>query len=390
MDSWTNGSVSSESLSRKSSEYSFHIADTSSPLLDNAIRNIDLILSNQTKALSFITSQYRNSTWSVQNMKNSLRILNNSLKSGGKIVISGMGKSYKIASKTVATLNSLRMHSALLHPSEALHGDLGMIREDHGDSLIIISASGNSPELLQMLEHTPITVPVVLMTCNKNSILSKHPKVMSLLLAEIPSSLSETNLYGLSAPTISTTLCLTLLDAVCISLSELHINDYTTRKEVFRVYHPGGAIGIDYKLEQIKSDKQENTIAEEDLKDINHNEKDIIDGSCVDPNGKGSVSSATTTNLDDDCFDIEELILMKKVKNTKYKSIIEKFPENESDFHKLVILNDYIIIQDKENSSLLDCELVRIVIRDCESNEDDWSEAIWKIKALAHPFNLEV
>lgn len=400
IDNWSNSSVSSTPLTRQSSEYSLKISDDSSPLLDNAIQNVDLILSNQTKALSYLTSQFRTSQWTINQMKTSLRLLNNSLKSGGKIIISGMGKSFKIASKTVATLNSLRMHSALLHPSEALHGDLGMIREDHNDSLIIISASGNSPELLQMLEHVPISVPIILMTCNKNSTLAKHKKVESLILAEIPLNLYETNLYGLSAPTITTTLCLTLLDSVAIALSELHINDYNIRKSVFSIHHPGGAIGINHQLEKIKMvrkddegniDESRETITTTNIPNIievnnNQDKHDKHDNNHNNDSNDNNGNNGNE-NSDDECLDISELVLIKKVQNSKYKTKLESFPLKEGEFLKLITLNDFVIISEVEKSStistnydnlsmkLLDCEVARDVYRDCQKMNKSWSDS---------------
>ncbi|GME82384.1 unnamed protein product [Ambrosiozyma monospora] len=116
--------ASSARLSRQSSESSIHIQNESSPLLNRALKSVDNVLSHQGKAIDYLVKQYRNSQWSQNQLKTSLKILNNSLNDGGKVVISGMGKSFKIANKTVATLNSLSIHSAALHPSEALHGDL--------------------------------------------------------------------------------------------------------------------------------------------------------------------------------------------------------------------------------------------------------------------------
>ncbi|GME74492.1 unnamed protein product [Ambrosiozyma monospora] len=250
--------ASSARLSRQSSESSIHIQNESSPLLSRALKSVDNVLSHQGKAIDYLVKQYRNSQWSQNQLKTSLKILNNSLNDGGKVVISGMGKSFKIANKTVATLNSLSIHSAALHPSEALHGDLGIIREEHNDSLVLISASGNSPELTTLLQYVPNSIPVVLVTCTKISNLSKHPKVKSLLYADLPTNLSEKNLYGLSAPTISTTLCLTLLDAVSIALSELHVNDLNARRKRFGERHPGGAIGLNYLqgFQNSKSNRQ--------------------------------------------------------------------------------------------------------------------------------------
>lgn len=398
METWSNSSVSSTPLTRQSSEFSLQIDDDASPVLDNAIQNVDLILSNQTKALSFVTSQYRTSAWSIGQMKTSLRVLNNSLRVGGKIIISGMGKSYKIASKTVATLNSLRMHSALLHPSEALHGDLGIIREDHNDSVIIISASGNSPELMQMLEYVPLSVPIILMTCNKSSMLAKHPKVVSLLLAEIPASFSETNLYGLSAPTITTTLCLTLLDAVAIALSELHINDYNVRKSVFSIHHPGGAIGINHQLEKLNIGKNNGSNDEK----VPAEAASASNGSSSSNNkvnhdnaGEYGKSDDNDANNSDGCLDIGELVLMKKVQNTKYKQELQQFPENEHDFLRAITVNDFVIItkknknasdDDDDKRKLLDCELAREVYRECQRKQTAWEHARRRLLESCVPY----
>lgn len=370
--------LDSASLTRASSDYSLHIQDDASPLLDVAIRNIDLILSNQTKAMSVLTSQYRNSEWSINQMKTSLRLLNNSLKLGGKIVISGMGKSFKIASKTVATLNSLRMHSALLHPSEALHGDLGMIREDHYDSMIIISASGNSGELLTMLEHTPPTVPIILMTCNKDSTLSRHPKVVSLLLAEIPTNLSETNLYGLSAPTISTTVCLTMLDAVSIALSELHISDFNTRKNVFGTHHPGGAIGMDYQLEKLKLAKL-GGLSEQEQKQEQPKEELKLKPLVVDKTIEASEQSSSGDSLN-----IADLVFIKKIQDTPYKTETTSLPDTELELLRLITTNDYIICQ----QSVIDCNSARDMYRECISNGTSWKETRWQIESVSIPYPM--
>lgn len=402
MESWSNSSVSSTPLTRQSSDFSLHIEDDASPVLERAIQNVDLILSNQTKALSYVTGQYRTSPWAVAQMKTSLRVLNNALKVGGKVVVSGMGKSYKIASKTVATLNSLRMHSALLHPSEALHGDLGMIREDHNDAVVIISASGNSPELLQMLEYVPLSVPIVLLTCSKASVLAKHPKVVSLLLAEVPTSLSETSLYGLSAPTITTTVCLTLLDAVAVALSELHIHDYSVRKAVFSVHHPGGAIGINHQLEKLQ------------------NKPDDTAGDAAHARGDAaSIQPAPEVRVDvdhgahnrkpssDGCLDIGELVLIKKVQNTKYKQELPRFPEHEHDFLRAITVNDLVIFttesadqladadtaniqNDDGRATLLDCDMAREVYRECQLRGTPWTSTRRRLLAVCVPYSAPV
>lgn len=379
-------SSTSTPLTRQSSGYSLHIEDIQSPLLDVAIRNVDTVLSSQTKALKVLTTQYRSSTISINQLKTSLRYLNNSLNSGGKIVVSGMGKSYKIAAKTVATMNSLKIHSALLHPSEALHGDLGMIRDDHNDSLIIISASGNSPELLQMLEHIPFSVPIVLMTCSRDSTLARHPKVVSLILAEIPSSLSESNIYGLTAPTISTTLCLTLLDAVSIALSSLYISDPKIRKEMFAINHPGGAIGINHKLEKLSL--SQSGIPDDPV----HDKSSTANLTAVLKNGFPVKSSngdrnekkqdENLENSSSDELNLTDLAFAQKVTTSKYKTSLDSLPDNEVDMYRLITLNDYLILNGEH---VLDCQQAKDIIR--EYSDQEWTEISWKLTATLIPYN---
>ncbi|KAH3682659.1 hypothetical protein WICPIJ_006373 [Wickerhamomyces pijperi] len=212
----------------------------------SAIETFGSILKHQTEATHHLVNQYKHSKFSQQQLTKSLNILNSTLLKNGKIVVSGIGKSHKIAAKIVATMNSLSIHAALLHPSEALHGDLGILRHDHHDCLILISSSGKSPELMQLLPHISPETRVILLTNVKNSPLSTHPQVNSLIYAELPTHLKEENIYGLTAPSISTTLCLTIADAVVIALAELYISDYNERKKIFGERHPGGAIGEAY------------------------------------------------------------------------------------------------------------------------------------------------
>ncbi|KAI4112454.1 MAG: hypothetical protein LQ345_006398, partial [Seirophora villosa] len=81
---------------------------------------------------------------------------------GGRVVVSGVGKSGKIGKKFVATLNSLAIRSAFLHPTEAMHGDLGMVGPN--DTLVILSYSGRTSELQSMLQYIPPDVPLIAVT----------------------------------------------------------------------------------------------------------------------------------------------------------------------------------------------------------------------------------
>jgi D-arabinose 5-phosphate isomerase GutQ len=195
------------------------------------------------EALAHLTHQYQTDEFSQQQLLSSLQLLYTTIKDNrGKIVICGIGKSFKIANKLVATLNSLSINATALHPLEALHGDLGIINESV-DTLILLTASGNTPELLALLPHLCPQLPIILLTCNKHSKLSCHPQVLSLLYVELPEALSESTIHGLPAPTVSTSLSLILADATIIALSEMLEEDVLKRKTLFSKKHPGGSIG---------------------------------------------------------------------------------------------------------------------------------------------------
>lgn len=156
------------------------------------------------------------------------RILN----SGGRVVVSGIGKSAVIASKLVATFNSTGTPSLFMHAADAIHGDLGMIQ--HDDVVIIISNSGNTPEikvLAALVSSAGNTL--VGMTGNKESELARQSDFI--LDTWVAQEACPHNL----APTSSTTAQLALGDALAVAL--LEARGFT--KEDFARYHPGGALG---------------------------------------------------------------------------------------------------------------------------------------------------
>lgn len=161
-----------------------------------------------------------------------LKALDCLLKCGGKVVVTGMGKSGHIAHKIAATLASTGTPSFFVHPAEALHGDLGMI--DNKDVVIAISYSGESEELTSIL---PVLrrkhVPIIAITSVKTSSLAKISDYI--LNVKID---KEACPLGL-APTSSTTATLVLGDAIAVSL--LTIRGF--KKEDFALSHPGGSLG---------------------------------------------------------------------------------------------------------------------------------------------------
>lgn len=206
---------------------------------DSILKSLDY----HNQGINNLLLQYQQDEFSQQQILQSLQLLYDTVKiNRGKIIICGIGKSFKIANKLVATLNSLSIPATILHPSEALHGDLGVI-DMNRDCLIFLTSSGNTPELINLLPHLQPTLSIILLTCNKNSKLSALNKISSLIYIDLPTNLNEVEIHGLPAPTISTSLSLILADCLILALSEMLELDILTKKTMFSKVHPGGSIG---------------------------------------------------------------------------------------------------------------------------------------------------
>ncbi len=150
----------------------------------------------------------------------------------GRIVVTGMGKSGLIARKIVATLNSTGTPSLFLHPSDAIHGDLGMVRSE--DVVLCLSKSGDTSELQQLIPlFKRIGVPIISMVGNLNAKLAQSSSVV------LDVSVKEEACPFDLAPTASTTAMLVMGDALAIALLEKR--NFT--KEDFAMFHPGGNLG---------------------------------------------------------------------------------------------------------------------------------------------------
>jgi arabinose-5-phosphate isomerase len=150
----------------------------------------------------------------------------------GKLIITGVGKSGLVASKIAATMSSTGTSSFFLHPTEAMHGDLGMIGQE--DIVLAISYSGESEELVQILPHLKrFNIPLIAMTSDPHSTLSKYADVF--LNIKINQEACPLN----TAPTSSTTLTMALGDALAIALMKKR----NFKKEDFASFHPGGSLG---------------------------------------------------------------------------------------------------------------------------------------------------
>ena len=150
----------------------------------------------------------------------------------GRVVVTGMGKSGHIGSKIAATLASTGTPAMFVHPGEASHGDLGMIKAI--DVVLAISNSGESDELVSIL---PVLkrqgVPLIAMTGGMNSALAQHADVV--LDSSVTKEACPLNL----APTASTTAQLALGDALAVALLDAR----GFKAEDFARSHPGGSLG---------------------------------------------------------------------------------------------------------------------------------------------------
>ena len=150
----------------------------------------------------------------------------------GRVVLMGMGKSGIICRKIAATFSSTGIPALFLHPAEAIHGDLGMIAA--GDVAIIISNSGETQELLQLLEWLKrLGVPLISLTGNRQSTLAKYSEVV--LDVGVKKEACPMNLV----PTASTTASLAMGDALAMCLMEKR----GFKEEDYARLHPGGRIG---------------------------------------------------------------------------------------------------------------------------------------------------
>ena len=150
----------------------------------------------------------------------------------GKLIISGVGKSGNIAAKLAASFTSTGVPAIFLNPVDASHGDMGIVSKE--DILIALSNSGESHELSDLLDFSKKKqIKIISITSNKNSLLSKNSDITLLL----PTHKEADKLNTI--PTTSTTLCLSLGDALCCSVLDIRNFD----KKSFKELHPGGKIG---------------------------------------------------------------------------------------------------------------------------------------------------
>lgn len=154
------------------------------------------------------------------------------IRSKGRVVVTGIGKSGLVGKKIAATLASTGTHAMFMNAAEGLHGDLGMIESD--DVVIAISNSGNSDEVVALLPSiNRIGAKIIAMTGNKNSSLGQAAEIV--LDVGVEREACPLNL----APTSSATATLVMGDTLAILL----MNMRNFKPDDFALYHPGGTLG---------------------------------------------------------------------------------------------------------------------------------------------------
>jgi len=206
------------------------------PQTDSALSLFEEVLKSELNAIVGFQNRFKSSN--VRDaIAGSLRLFYRSLENNGKIIVTGMGKSGKIAQKIAATLSSTGNLAVYLHPSEALHGDLGVISSK--DVVFALSNSGKTPELVELLQIIKGRgLPIVSITGQANSPASQISDYW--IDGGVEKEADPNNL----APTSSTTLSLVVGDAIALALVQMRnltIDDFTDN-------HPGGTLGRRLRL----------------------------------------------------------------------------------------------------------------------------------------------
>ncbi len=161
-----------------------------------------------------------------------LTLLKDALASGGKIIVTGVGKSGKVGQKIAATFSSTGSMAVFIHPTEGLHGDLGLVSAK--DAVLALSYTGNTEELIHLLPSLKsLGVPIVAIGGNARS------KLGTSCDAWLDGAVGQEACPHNLAPTSSTTLALAIGDALAVALMKLREFD----ADAFAQNHPGGSIG---------------------------------------------------------------------------------------------------------------------------------------------------
>ena len=197
-------------------------------IMDASIAIARRVIDTEAEGLSLLSAQLDQAFSSAVKLILSLE---------GRVIVSGMGKSGHIGRKIAATLASTGTPAQFVHPAEASHGDLGMLTVK--DAALMLSNSGETSELLSMIEHTRrFGIPLIGVASRlKSTLLSRSD--IALVLPQAPEACAIR-----LAPTTSTTMILALGDALAVAL--MVAKGFTAQD--FRTFHPGGALGAQLVL----------------------------------------------------------------------------------------------------------------------------------------------
>ena len=201
---------------------------TSPPAIASALRTLEA----ESSGLTALAAALQNGLG--ETFQEAVRVLSSA---AGRVIVSGIGKSGHIGRKIAATLASTGTPAFFIHPSEAAHGDLGMVTPK--DVLLAISWSGETIELKTLVTYSRrFGVPLISITSRASSALGQASDIV----IELPRA-SEACPHGL-APTTSTTMQLVIGD--CLAVALLEARGFTATD--FKVFHPGGSLGAQLKF----------------------------------------------------------------------------------------------------------------------------------------------
>ena len=258
--------------------------------------------------------------------------------SKGRVVLTGMGKSGLIARKIVATLNSTGTAAIYLHPTDALHGDLGMVRKE--DVVIVISKSGSTEEISKLIPmFKRLGVKLIAMTGNPDSSLVNESDIF------LNISVKEEACPHDLAPTSSTTATLVMGDALSVAL----LKKRGFSAEDFALLHPGGSLGkrLSLRIDEIMIKGDGVPIVQENssIKDIilEMTSKRLGTTCVVDREGKlsGIITDGDLRRLLEKTMDVKDLVainIMSKNPKVTEKDFLASFALQIMESHKITSL----------------------------------------------------
>lgn len=280
--------------------------------------------------------------------KDFVKVVDTIYASKGRVVLTGTGKSGLIARKIVATLNSTGTAAIYMHPTDALHGDLGMVRKE--DVVIIISKSGSTDEISKLLPmFKRLGVKLIAMSGNPDSSLVKESDIF------LNISVKEEACPHDLAPTSSTTAALVMGDALSVALLEKR--GFT--QEDFALLHPGGSLGkrLSLKIDEImiKGDGIPMVKENSSIKDIiiEMTSKRLGTTCVVNEDGKltGVITDGDLRRLLEKTMDVKNLVatdIMSKNPKVTNKDFLASFALQTMENYKITSL----IVTDNEKKPI--------------------------------------